>query len=262
MKDQSAVVEAHQSPDESSSPIMETVWGTLKLLNHPDQKVQQQDSCARTIYVLSKPMITVGRQKVCDICYELPVISGRHCSFHFKKDPGNKISLKDISTNGTFVNGELVGKGKMRTLKFGDKIQFGKSTKVNQGTDRGKNIRVGVYQLCKPILPFVPLTAGVNVSSGKLGEDSFASILENESVATLCDSGEEFSFISSHFNYQIEKKNGSFVISSSRKGESVKFSRKRSVSDVRMRGTLGLDWASGEDNRLENTGNKSFLCGV
>ena len=215
-----------------TTELGEPVWGTLKLLTTPEQSSHRTaDPSFPTTFVFSKPVITVGRQKVCDIVFQLPVISGRHCSFHFKRDSGNKVSLKDVSTNGTFVNGELIGKGKLRTLKFGDKIRFGKSTKVQHGADRGKDILVDVYQLCKPLVPFVPVSAPVNFDprdarTGSMGEPS-NSMLDHESVTALCESGEEISFIGSHSNHHIRTTDGSLVISSSRKGENGNLSKKR-----------------------------------
>ena len=56
----------------------------------------------------------------------LPVISSKHCTLMFNPDT-NKIVLKDTSTNGTFVNGTLIGKNKTHEIQYNDKIRFGKA---------------------------------------------------------------------------------------------------------------------------------------
>jgi len=72
-----------------------------------------------------KPVVVVGRNKDCDLRFDVQKdldVSGRHAEIWFADgtytlhDPG--------STNGTFVNGERIGK-EPREVKSGDRIQFG-----------------------------------------------------------------------------------------------------------------------------------------
>ncbi|KAF4665096.1 Cancer susceptibility candidate 1 [Perkinsus chesapeaki] len=71
---------------------------------------------------LTKPgdVLTMGRLPHCDIVFKSNAISGSHCSFTYM-DKGN-VKLADTSFNGTYVNGELIGKGKSVYIKSGDRI--------------------------------------------------------------------------------------------------------------------------------------------
>ena len=83
----------------------------------------------------------------------LPVISSKHCTLMFNPDT-NKIVLKDTSTNGTFVNGILIGKNKTREIQYNDKIRFGKSSKAKKTKKCSqKPVKVPTFVLLK-----VPLT--------------------------------------------------------------------------------------------------------
>lgn len=142
----------------------EIAWAQLKYI----QDSTPEPPAKLPVFVFSKPTVTVGRLKTCDISLTMPVISGRHCSLSYKN---KKMVLKDTSTNGTFVNGELVGKNKLRTLKHGDRVRFGKSTKQNH-SQGGAEICVPEYLLMK------------------------ASVRESLSPADASESPEEVSFIS------------------------------------------------------------------
>ncbi|KAF8416720.1 kinase-like domain-containing protein [Tirmania nivea] len=65
----------------------------------------------------------IGRHAECDIVVEAPVVSNRHCVI-FKETSGAEpvAILEDLSSNGTFVNGTIVGRNHRRTLKTGDEI--------------------------------------------------------------------------------------------------------------------------------------------
>ncbi|KAJ2233097.1 serine/threonine protein kinase [Coemansia sp. RSA 1286] len=83
----------------------------------------------------------IGRHKTCDIKIQNPHISNRHCLIYrvegenvFGSHDGSssgsehggvgKVYLEDTSTNGTFVNGQRVGKDASVELRDGDEIQL------------------------------------------------------------------------------------------------------------------------------------------
>lgn len=54
---------------------------------------------------------------------ELPTISNRHCLVFTASKNGKSVAvLEDLSSNGTFVNGALVGRNKQRELENADEI--------------------------------------------------------------------------------------------------------------------------------------------
>lgn len=56
---------------------------------------------------------------------ELPTISNRHCIlFHESKNGKDVALIEDLSSNGTFVNGAIVGRNKRRELEHGDEISI------------------------------------------------------------------------------------------------------------------------------------------
>lgn len=120
----------HESLEDADETITvsENYWGRL----YPAiRSVQAHD--------LTGEVTVVGKQKPCDICLksnEVPsqfwVVMSR-CQFSILKIQVEKfgkcnteISLKDLSMNGTFINGSLVGKGKTRILTDSSVISLGK----------------------------------------------------------------------------------------------------------------------------------------
>ena len=95
--------------------------------NRYDEKVFPLDSNCE---------IVIGRSRGTDIQVghkqPSPYISSKHFSVHFVFDhacidqdkPVVKAVLKDLSINGTFVNGDCVGVDNTRVLKDGDKIEM------------------------------------------------------------------------------------------------------------------------------------------
>ncbi|EGC37076.1 hypothetical protein DICPUDRAFT_150403 [Dictyostelium purpureum] len=78
--------------------------------------------------------ISIGRSKTCNIIISDIIISGKHCMIS-RADSGQEkesfglLLVQDLSTNGTFINGKLIGKGLSRVIKSGDRLTLGKSTK-------------------------------------------------------------------------------------------------------------------------------------
>ncbi|KAM9973715.1 hypothetical protein ACTFIW_010832 [Dictyostelium discoideum] len=112
----------------SSTPIDENDIGLLVSLNQ---------EIASNIHVKIKieENITIGRSKTCNIVVPELIVSGKHCIITRADAIENGttnyglLMIQDQSTNGTFINGKLIGKGKSRLLKNGDKLCLGKSTK-------------------------------------------------------------------------------------------------------------------------------------
>ena len=73
----------------------------------------------------------IGRGDECDICITLNEVSQKLLlaisKVHFQiskieTSSGRHMELLDLSSNGTFVNGERVGKGRKRVLRNNDEI--------------------------------------------------------------------------------------------------------------------------------------------
>lgn len=72
--------------------------------------------------------VVVGRSSSCDIRLSGADISSKHCQFSLLSQNGKDfLLLTDISSNGTGVNGEILGKGSTVVLRSGDKISFAKT---------------------------------------------------------------------------------------------------------------------------------------
>ena len=114
----------------SPSSSNDTAWGELQRMDtstwtdSPDAFYLEGTSC------------NIGRVKssAIDIVIDLAVISSKHCTL----EPGDKIAggqltcvLSDHSTNGTFVEGERVGRGNRLVVTEGMKISFGRYSKNN-----------------------------------------------------------------------------------------------------------------------------------
>ncbi|KAF9091225.1 Checkpoint kinase 2 [Mortierella sp. AD031] len=65
---------------------------------------------------------TIGRHQTCDLVLSEDTISNRHCLF-FTNSAGF-VLCEDLSTNGTYWNGTLVGRGDSVILSHGDTIRF------------------------------------------------------------------------------------------------------------------------------------------
>ncbi|KAN0021532.1 hypothetical protein ACTFIU_010139 [Dictyostelium citrinum] len=112
----------------SSTPLDENDIGLLVSLN-------QEISSNIHVKIKLDENITIGRSKTCNIVVPELIVSGKHCIIT-RADANNNgnsnyglLMIQDQSTNGTFINGKLIGKGKSRLLKNGDKLCLGKSTK-------------------------------------------------------------------------------------------------------------------------------------
>ncbi|KAF2963129.1 hypothetical protein GQX73_g10441 [Xylaria multiplex] len=67
----------------------------------------------------------IGRHHECDIVINQPHVSNRHCLL-FPENRGEEVValIEDLSSNGTFVNGEIIGRNNQRELKEYDEISI------------------------------------------------------------------------------------------------------------------------------------------
>ena len=91
----------------------------LSVLRCPDQSVPEQRRVPGGEY-------TLGRGAECDWALRDPdrVLSKRHCSVEFLSGAWQ---VRDLSTNGTFINGagEALGREQVRVLRDGDRLRLG-----------------------------------------------------------------------------------------------------------------------------------------
>ncbi|KAI9483947.1 MAG: kinase-like domain-containing protein [Benjaminiella poitrasii] len=111
-----------EKPDWST---YKTAWGFLQSLN-PNYKSMYLE---RRDYSQGRPGYLFGRKPDSDIKFDHIVISKRHCLIYMENGEkggakGIRIYLEDLSFNGTFVNGEIVGFKNRVLLKHGDEIQL------------------------------------------------------------------------------------------------------------------------------------------
>jgi len=77
---------------------------------------------------------SIGRASACSLQIKDTKISGNHCVFSRSKKADNQsiydFFLEDLSTNGTYLNGEKIGKGNKKQIKNGDEIMLLKPGQV------------------------------------------------------------------------------------------------------------------------------------
>ncbi|KAI1905573.1 serine/threonine protein kinase [Ophidiomyces ophidiicola] len=67
----------------------------------------------------------IGRHAECDVVMSHTTISNRHCLIFHEHRRGDSVAiLEDLSSNGTFVKGALVGRNQRRELEDGDEINI------------------------------------------------------------------------------------------------------------------------------------------
>eukprot|EP00128_Syssomonas_multiformis_P012683 Colp12_sorted_trinity150504_noHs@10962 len=101
---------------EEASTLDAKIWGKLLPL---DPRFDLID--------LVKDSYLFGRNKAqCDFLYDGPQISNKHCMVYKKIADDESITafIEDLSSNGTFVNGIKIGKGKTVVLNNNDEVSF------------------------------------------------------------------------------------------------------------------------------------------
>lgn len=85
------------------------------------------------IKLFEKDSVTLGRLSSCDIVLADPRCSSRHCTISRRMTDGHEqFWIEDLSTNGTYVNETLLGKGKSCELKSGDRVELLRSRAVGE----------------------------------------------------------------------------------------------------------------------------------
>lgn len=116
------------SLNEGAAPSCEVPWSQLLALS---------------LKAESEPfLLTIGRRKDCTLRLEDPRVSQVHFEIASLRKPGSSLSsalmyecaLNDRSSNGTSVNGSVVGKGNSQQLRSGDEIEVLQASKV--GADK------------------------------------------------------------------------------------------------------------------------------
>ena len=81
----------------------------------------------------------IGRSDDCDWVLDDPdrFVSSRHLRVGFKR---KQFTLEDISTNGTYLNDELIGKGNKRPVKTGDTIRIGRFIMTTEVRDKDGSV--------------------------------------------------------------------------------------------------------------------------
>lgn len=95
------------------------LWGLLQPCHRNNRPIHLR----RTFRIYK-----VGRNKVGNqIILPSPKISNKHCTITWDGELSASASVivEDMSTNGTFVNGDRIGKHQKRLLRQGDEISFG-----------------------------------------------------------------------------------------------------------------------------------------
>eukprot|EP00727_Mastigamoeba_balamuthi_P002114 m51a1_g1190 putative protein serine threonine kinase (440) ;mRNA; f:420644-422711 len=116
--------------------------------------------------------ILLGRSRECSVRLPYAHISGRHC--RICRALGSTAFVHDDSTNGTFINGRRVGKGKKMILNDGDQLQLSRQDPIQflyEDYERKQNALSKYLPLDHAVLQFYDLTN--HIGSGKFGEVFF-----------------------------------------------------------------------------------------
>ncbi|KAJ1565983.1 Checkpoint kinase 2, partial [Cladochytrium tenue] len=118
------------TPAATAAQAAGPAWGHLVSLNPPDLPSQLLTRVAGPGLDPSTVAYLFGRHRDCDVVIHNQQLSKRHCVVYkdASGDPQDRwdgpVFLEDMSTNGTFVNGEKIVKGIRHELKDGDELQL------------------------------------------------------------------------------------------------------------------------------------------
>ncbi|KAG1151875.1 hypothetical protein G6F38_000947 [Rhizopus arrhizus] len=134
----------------------------------------------------------LGRRSDCDICFDQEKISKKHCLIYMvyniksaiayltillketganAKAKGIRIFIQDLSSNGTYVNKELVGTNQRRLLRSGDIIQL-----IMYEHLKDNDIRHTFYRILFPSVYNANICQDDYDIQGFLGRGNFASV--------------------------------------------------------------------------------------
>ncbi|KAF8893426.1 kinase-like domain-containing protein [Infundibulicybe gibba] len=151
------------------------LWGYLQPCN---------TALTRIDFWKINPRYTIGRNRDSNQVV-LPgfKVSNLHCTITWDgiEDNTSAVVVHDNSSNGTFINGEKIGKGLTRILNEGNELAFG--TCVPQPHNQGLEDYRFIYRHCAAGLPTEGLYAFYDVGT-ELGKGSFATVRKAMSRAT------------------------------------------------------------------------------
>ncbi|KZT04293.1 Pkinase-domain-containing protein [Laetiporus sulphureus 93-53] len=117
-----AATQTQPASQPAFNPIDEHLWGCL---------IPCSNTLRRIDFNKNKKLYTVGRNPT-DNNIVLPAkkISNHHCriSWDEKETHSAAIVVEDLSSNGTFINGNLIGRGLRHIIYDGNEISFGSSS--------------------------------------------------------------------------------------------------------------------------------------
>ncbi|KAI8972182.1 Pkinase-domain-containing protein [Trametes punicea] len=163
-----------QSTQEASQPdyvVDAHLWGFL---------IPCSANLRRIDFQKLKPKYQIGRnteQHKNDIILPGMKISNFHCIIEWDGDesPRSAVKVTDLSSNGTFINGEKIGKGHFKVLRDGNEIAFG--TCVPQPANGGLEDYRFVYRHMASGPPSRGLHRYYDLIH-ELGKGSFATVMK------------------------------------------------------------------------------------
>mmetsp|Transcript_69264 Transcript_69264/g.129333 ORF Transcript_69264/g.129333 Transcript_69264/m.129333 type:complete len:546 (+) Transcript_69264:103-1740(+) len=108
---------------------------------------QDAESAAPAVSEVPSTGLSIGRKESCNLKLTCPMISAEQCRIRWNSHAA-QYELEDRSSNGTYVNGFLTGKGRVRQLCAGDVVQLTK-----QGAVRGLRFRFAVATAATGLRP-------------------------------------------------------------------------------------------------------------
>ncbi|CAJ1426205.1 unnamed protein product [Effrenium voratum] len=126
---------------QEASPRKHTLFALASLNSRtaPSAEVSWSQLLALTLKPEREPVLAVGRHKDCHISVSDPRVSVNHFEILAKQAAGKgqnmsyECVLVDRSSNGTTVNGTVVGRGQSRPLHTGDQIEVLPTSRVGDG---------------------------------------------------------------------------------------------------------------------------------
>ncbi|EPZ32775.1 Forkhead-associated (FHA) domain-containing protein [Rozella allomycis CSF55] len=125
---------------EEPNPLRASASGTLTPTKKPSifQRLLGRDHWAKFTMLhdlkssidLMKDEYLMGRSSQCEIRFKQVEVSGKHCKIFRVMRPGSEtefdVFIEDMSTNGTFVNGERIAKNTFHRLNHLDEVSLGR----------------------------------------------------------------------------------------------------------------------------------------
>ncbi|KAJ2931453.1 hypothetical protein H1R20_g5592, partial [Candolleomyces eurysporus] len=143
------------------------LWGYLQPVN---------DKLSRIDFWREQRQYTIGRNtELNKIVFPGFKVSNRHCEITWSaEDTGGTVLVLDLSSNGTFINGQKIGKSQTRILREGNEIAFG--TPAAQPQSPFEDYRF-IYRHVAGGPPTTGLYAFYDIGT-ELGKGSFATVMK------------------------------------------------------------------------------------